>query len=116
MAPSKTVIVGWDMVSPLGTDMAVQWAQAARGASGVGPLTRFERPEGFPVAIAGQVPDWDASPYPFLAPRQMAHWTSPIFRTRALPIRRIVPNRPDHGCHSRPLGTTTQYSAAVLSP
>ena len=61
MAPSKTVIVGWDMVSPLGTEMADQWERAAAGASGIGPLTRFALPEGFPVAIAGQVPDWDAS-------------------------------------------------------
>jgi 3-oxoacyl-[acyl-carrier-protein] synthase II len=90
MAPSKTVIVGWDMVSPLGTDMADQWAQAARGASGIGPLTRFERPEGFPVAIAGQVPDWDAGPYPFLAPRQMAQWTSPIFRHALLVAHRAL--------------------------
>jgi 3-oxoacyl-[acyl-carrier-protein] synthase II len=90
MAPSKTVIVGWDMVSPLGTDMADQWAQAASGTSGIGPLTRFELPEGFPVAIAGQVPDWDAGPYPFLAPRQMAQWTSPIFPHALLVVHRAM--------------------------
>jgi 3-oxoacyl-[acyl-carrier-protein] synthase II len=90
MTPSKTVIVGWDMVSPLGTDMADQWAQAASGTSGIGPLTRFERPEGFPVAIAGQVPDWDASPYPFLSPRQMAQWTSPIFPHALLVVHRAL--------------------------
>jgi len=90
MAPSKTVIVGWDMVSPLGTEMADQWERAAGGASGIGPLTRFALPEGFPVTIAGQVPDWDASPYPFLAPRQMAHWTSPIFPHAMLVAHRAL--------------------------
>lgn len=90
MTSSKTVIVGWDMVSPLGTDLEGQWQRAARGGSGIGPLTRFERPEGFPVAIAGQVPDWDAGPYPFLAPRQMAHWTSPIFAPAMLVVHRAL--------------------------
>jgi 3-oxoacyl-[acyl-carrier-protein] synthase II len=90
MAPSKTVIVGWDMVSPLGTEMNDQWDLAAGGASGIGPLTRFERPEGFPVAIAGQVPDWDAGPYPFLSPRQMAHWSSPVFRHAMLVAHRAL--------------------------
>lgn len=90
MKPSKTVIVGWDMVSPLGTELADQWKRAAAGESGIGPLTRFPRSEDFPVAIAGQVPDWDAGPYPFLSPRQMAHWTSPIFPHALLVVHRAL--------------------------
>jgi len=90
MASTKTVIVGWDMVSPLGTDLEAQWTRAAAGESGIGPLTRFALPEGFPVAIAGQVPDWDAAPYPFLSPRQMAHWTSPIFPHALLVVHRAL--------------------------
>jgi 3-oxoacyl-[acyl-carrier-protein] synthase II len=90
MTSSKTVIVGWDMVSPLGTELDGQWDRAARGASGIGPLTRFECPEGFPVTIAGQVPEWDAGPYPFLSPRQMAHWTSPIFPHAMLVVHRAL--------------------------
>lgn len=90
MASAKTVIVGWDMVSPLGTDLEAQWARAAAGESGIGTLTRFALPEGFPVAIAGQVPDWDAAPYPFLSPRQMAHWTSPIFPHAMLVVHRAL--------------------------
>ena len=90
MKPSNTVIVGWDMVSPLGTELAEQWARAAAGESGIGPLTRFARRDDFPVAIAGQVPDWDAGPYPFLSPRQMAHWTSPIFPHAMLVVHRAL--------------------------
>jgi len=90
MNASKTVIVGWDMVSPLGTDLEDQWTRTAAGASGIGPLTRFALPENFPVAIAGQVPEWDRSPYPFLAPRQMAHWTSPIFPHALLVVHRAL--------------------------
>ena len=90
MKPSKSVIVGWDMVSPLGTDLEDQWRRAAAGASGIGPLTRFPLPEAFPVAVAGQVPDWDPAPYPFLAPRAMAHWTSPIFPHALLVVHRAL--------------------------
>jgi 3-oxoacyl-[acyl-carrier-protein] synthase II len=90
MKPSKSVIVGWDMVSPLGTDLEEQWTRAAGGVSGIGPLTRFARTDDFPVAIAGQVPDWDARPYPFLGPRQMAHWTSPIFPHAMLVVHRAL--------------------------
>ena len=78
------------MVSPLGTDLGDQWSRAAEGASGIGPLTRFALPENFPVTIAGQVPDWDPRPYPFLAPRQMAHWTSPIFPHALLVVHRAL--------------------------
>jgi 3-oxoacyl-[acyl-carrier-protein] synthase II len=90
MKPSNTVIVGWDMVSPLGTELADQWERAAAGESGIGPLTRFARRDDFPVAIAGQVPDWAAGPYPFLSPRQMAHWTSPIFPHAMLVVHRAL--------------------------
>ena len=90
MKSSKSVIIGWDMVSPLGTDLEDQWRRAAEGASGIGPLTRFVPPEGFPVTIAGQVPDWDPTPFPFLAPRPMAHWTSPIFPHAMLVVHRAL--------------------------
>lgn len=37
----RPVILSYDMVSPLGTELEAQWARAARGESGVGRLTRF---------------------------------------------------------------------------
>ena len=61
-------------------------SRAAAGESGVAALTRFPLREGFPVRIAGQVAEIDIAPYPFLKPREMAHWTSPIFPAR--PARR----------------------------
>lgn len=86
----KAVILGYDAVSPLGTDMETQWERAVRGESGVGPLTRFPMTEGFPVRIAGQVGEWDASPYPFLSPRKLAQWTSPIFKHAMLVAHRAL--------------------------
>ncbi len=86
----RAVILGYDAVSPLGTDMETQWDRAKNGESGVGPLTRFPLTDGFPVRIAGQVGEWDASPYPFLSPRKLAQWTSPIFKHAMLVVHRAL--------------------------
>lgn len=92
MNPKQSVIIGYDCVSPLGTDIQTQWERAVRGDSGIGRLTRFPIDEQFPVQIAGQVDDIDESAYPFLAPRQMAHWTSPIFKYALLVAHRAIEN------------------------
>jgi 3-oxoacyl-[acyl-carrier-protein] synthase II len=90
MSDPRPVILGYDAVSPLGTELDEQLRRARAGQSGVGPLTRFPLRPDDPVDIAGQVPDFDASPYPFLAPRPMAHWTSPIFRHALLVAHRAL--------------------------
>ncbi len=48
----KTFILGYDAVSPLGTDMEIQWRQAVQGESGIGPLSRFPLKDDFPVRVA----------------------------------------------------------------
>jgi 3-oxoacyl-[acyl-carrier-protein] synthase II len=53
---AEALILGYDAVSPLGTDLAGQWQRALRGESGVGELTRFQVGPDFPVSVAGQVP------------------------------------------------------------
>ena len=90
MDETRPVILGYDAVSPLGTDLQEQWKQAAAGGSGIGELTRFPLREGFPVRIAGQVAEIDITPYPFLKPREMAHWTSPIFKYALLVVHRAL--------------------------
>ena len=91
----RPVIVGMDAVSPLGLDLETQWTRTLEGRSGVGPLTRFAVPPGFPVAIAGQVAAIDHLDFPFLKPREQARWISPVFKyallttTRALAASRI---------------------------
>ncbi|WP_373499768.1 beta-ketoacyl synthase N-terminal-like domain-containing protein, partial [Desulfococcus sp.] len=84
------VIVGYDAVSPLGTALDAQWRRAAAGESGIGPLTRFPLDPGFPVRIAGQVEEIDPGPYPFLSPRALALWPSPIFRYALLTVHRAL--------------------------
>lgn len=88
--PKKNVIVGYDAVSPLGVAWETQWERAAKGESGIGPLDRFQLAPDFPVRIAGQVPAFDPRPYPFLSPRAMANWTSPIFSHALLVVHRAL--------------------------
>jgi len=88
--PGKTLILGYDAVSSLGTDLEAQWRQAVQGKCGIGPLTRFKVSPDFPVQVAGQVADVDVKPYPFLQPREMAHWTSPVFKHALLVVHRAL--------------------------
>ncbi len=90
MRPQDAVILGYDAVSPLGSDLDSQWQQALEGRSGIGELTRFPLNADFPVRIAGQVPDIDDEPYPFLAPRQQASWSSPVFKYAMLTVERAL--------------------------
>jgi len=90
MAAKKVVIVGYDAVSPLGTDLQIQWQRALKGESGVGNLTRFAVADHFPVNIAGQVEDINTSDYTFLSDRKLALWPSPIFKYAMLVVHRAL--------------------------
>ena len=90
MAAKKAVILGYDCVSSLGTDMETQWQRAVYGECGIGKLTRFPLSADFPVRVAGEVAEINVQPYPFLQPREMAHWTSPIFKYALLVVHRAL--------------------------
>ena len=90
MRSRDAVILGYDAVSPLGSDLDSQWQQALEGRSGIDRLTRFPLNSDFPVRIAGQVPDIDDEPYPFLSPRQQASWSSPVFKYAMLTVERAL--------------------------
>ncbi len=90
MSIKKTLILGYDAVSSLGTELENQWQRAVTGDCGIGKLTRFPLSENFPVRVAGEVAEIDTRPYPFLQPREMAHWTSPIFKYALLVVHRAL--------------------------
>ncbi len=90
MVSKKAVILGYDAVSPLGTDLDHQWQRAVTGDCGIGELTRFPLAADFPVRVAGEVGEVDLRPYPFLRPREMAYWTSPIFKYALLVVHRAL--------------------------
>jgi 3-oxoacyl-[acyl-carrier-protein] synthase II len=90
MNSDAPVIIGYDAVSPLGSDLGTQWENALAGQSGIGELTRFDRAADFPVRIAGEAPEIDHLPYPFLTPRERARWPSPIFKYALLTVKRAL--------------------------
>jgi len=90
MSSKKAVIIGYDAVSPLGTDLSVQWDRALKGESGIDELTRFALTVDFPVKIAGEVDDIDTDPYPFLSPRSLALWPSPIYKYAMLVVHHAL--------------------------
>lgn len=90
MGAKDAVIVGYDAISPLGSDLDSQWQRALDGVSGIGPLSRFQLKEDFPVRIAGQVPNIDKEEYPFLSARHQAAWSSPVFKYSLLSVARAL--------------------------
>ncbi|MEE9615017.1 MAG: beta-ketoacyl-ACP synthase II [Thermodesulfobacteriota bacterium] len=54
----RVVVTGLGMVSPLGTGVGKSWEGITEGRTGIRTITRFD-PEGFPVRIAAEVPDFD---------------------------------------------------------
>ena len=90
MEGKRAVIVGYDAISPLGSDLEGQWQQALAGQSGVGPLTRFPLRPDFPVRIAGQMPAIDHLDYLFLTARHQAAWHSPVFKYGMLSVARAL--------------------------
>ncbi|OPY14929.1 MAG: 3-oxoacyl-(acyl-carrier-protein) synthase 2 [Syntrophus sp. PtaB.Bin001] len=90
MNKEQPVILAYDAVSPLGVDLESAWQRAIQGGSGIGPLTRFPLRLGFPVQIAGQVEEIDEAAFSFLNLRDMAHWTSPVFRHALLVVHRAL--------------------------
>ena len=90
MEGKQAVIVGYDAITPLGSDLDLQWQEALAGRSGIGPLTRFPLRDDFPVRIAGQMPDIDNLPFPFLSARHQAAWHSPIFKYGMLSVARAL--------------------------
>jgi 3-oxoacyl-[acyl-carrier-protein] synthase II len=54
MMDRRVVVTGMGVISPIGNDLATFWAAIRAGASGVGPITRFD-PAGLECRIAAEV-------------------------------------------------------------
>lgn len=62
MKDRRIVITGIGIISPLGHDLPTTWEAMKAGRSGIGTITQMDTTE-FPVKIAAEVKDFDASPY-----------------------------------------------------
>ena len=60
--PTRVVVTGLGVVSPLGNDVDTFWRRLVAGESGVGPITRFDTSD-YKVHIAAEVKDFDAEDY-----------------------------------------------------
>jgi 3-oxoacyl-[acyl-carrier-protein] synthase II len=61
-APTRVVVTGLGVVSPLGNDIDTFWRRLVAGESGVGPITRFDTTD-YKVHIAAEVKDFDAEDF-----------------------------------------------------
>ena len=60
MARRRVVITGLGLISPVGNDVTTGWGNIVAGRSGISRISRFVV-ENFPIQIAGEVRDFDAS-------------------------------------------------------
>jgi 3-oxoacyl-[acyl-carrier-protein] synthase II len=58
----RVVITGLGVVAPNGVGKEAFWDACVNGRSGIGPITSFDA-SGHPVQIAGEVSDFDVSPF-----------------------------------------------------
>jgi len=58
----RVVVTGLGVVSPVGSTVQSAWDAILRGASGIGPVTRFDV-SAFPVRFGGQVREFDVGQY-----------------------------------------------------
>jgi len=113
MGAKDAVIIGYDAISPLGSNLESQWELALAGTSGIGPLSRFQLTEDFPVRIAGQVPEIDHEDYPFLSARHQAAWSSPVFKYSLLTVARALEHSGLEISGDIARRTAVTYSSAV---
>ena len=59
---NRVVVTGLGVVSPVGNSVDQFWSSLLSGKSGVGKITQFD-PTGYDSQIAGEVKDFDPSPY-----------------------------------------------------
>ena len=87
---SDIVIVGYDMITPLGEELESQWEAFASGRSGVEWVSRFKLQENDQVRVAGEVPRVDFSKFDFYNERDEANWFSPIIFHSMLVAKRAL--------------------------
>ncbi len=91
-APKKDdiVIAGYDMVTPLGTDLESCWEALEAGGSGVDWVSRYKVQDNDQVRVAGEVPTIDFSRFDFYSERDEANWFSPVIFHSMLVAQRAL--------------------------
>jgi beta-ketoacyl-acyl-carrier-protein synthase II len=58
----RVVVTGLGALTPLGNDVETSWKNVVAGKNGIAPVTRVN-PDDFPAKVAGELKDFDPSPY-----------------------------------------------------
>ena len=66
MEKKRVVITGLGVISPVGNSKEESWVSLCEGKNGIGRITKFDA-SGFTSQLAGEVKDFDASP--FISPK-----------------------------------------------
>ena len=84
------VIVGYDMVTPLGSDLEAEWHAFSAGKSGIDRIRRYDASENDEVRVSGEVPDIEKTAFDFFNERDESNWFSPVIFHSMLVARRAL--------------------------
>ena len=62
MSKRRVAVTGLGMITPLGTDTAAQWGRICEAQSGISLIARWDASK-FAVRFAGEIKNWDPSPW-----------------------------------------------------
>ncbi len=88
--PNDIVIVGYDLVCPLGTSLPEIVDAFCVGKSGVGIISRYALGENDEVQVSGEVPKLRYEDFDFWNERDTSNWFSPVIFHSMLVAKRAV--------------------------
>ena len=88
-AGQDIVIIGYDMITPLGWKLDEQWEAFSSGKSGVDWINRFDAASD-EVTVSGEAPKLDLASFDFFSERDESNWFSPVIFHSMLVAKRAV--------------------------
>ncbi|MCP2260057.1 act minimal PKS chain-length factor (CLF/KS beta) [Streptoalloteichus tenebrarius] len=71
---ARAVVTGMSAVTAIGVGLEEYWRNLLDGACGIRPITRFDT-TGYPIRVAGEIPDFDSARVPSRLVVQTDRWT-----------------------------------------
>lgn len=112
-AAQDIVIVGYDMITPLGWERDAQWEAFSKGQSGVDWIGRFDVAPGDEVKVSGEVPKLDYASFDFFSERDESNWFSPVIFHSMLVAKRAIEHAGLHITDENAPRIATTFSSAI---
>jgi 3-oxoacyl-[acyl-carrier-protein] synthase II len=112
-APNEIVIVGYDMVTPLGATMADAWDAFVGGMSGVDWIHRYAVAETDDVKVSGEVPRLAPASFDFFSERDENNWFSPVIFHSMLVAERALAHSGFKVTQENAHRVATTFSSAI---